>query len=464
MLTNTPPVCSPTGTPPPLSLPLSPTPVPAATTPSAAASVTAALTSSLKVSVLLPSLSPLAPLLASRGRPKQERWKDDSPSPSSDGSPPVKSLVISFRDALLNPSMSTPVAPSVVVGTVVPASAGLPAPHAQTADLVLAGAEGWQKVESKRSRRSRLKSARPRRPVPADLTGKCFNCFSTSHFALQCRHNTGCFRCNGLGHRSAWCPGVPSEGDIVRPRRRMVLAKVWRPKLQATMEMKSVLATGTSSTLLSGSGAVAAGEIVPSIGVNFERDSTHSRRQRRPRKRQGSARGHQNGSMDPVPVDSSELGSPLPRSGQLDLPVILDWSDQMSQAKDDLLNAVVDTVISDRHTVAEGEDADLIAPRLEVEAATLVLRRLSSSSFLLVLPRMEMVVILTEGRSVLLAASFFVTCKQWTRLLGSLGGILPALVDFELRGIPVHAWRPRQRPEFLAHLLGFGTFIRTLKG
>jgi hypothetical protein len=58
---------------------------------------------------------------------------------------------------------------------------GLPAPRTQTTDLVPAGAEGWQKVELRRSGRSHLKSVRPQRSVLADLTGKCFNCFSTSH-------------------------------------------------------------------------------------------------------------------------------------------------------------------------------------------------------------------------------------------------------------------------------------------
>jgi hypothetical protein len=119
--------------------------------------------------------------------------------------------------------------------------------------------------------------------------------------------------------------------------------------------------------------------------------------------------------MDPVPVESSELGSSLPHSSQLDSPVILDWSDQMTRAEDDLLNAVVVTVISDRQMVVEGEVVKLIAPRLEVKAAALVLRRLSSSSFLIILPHMEMVVILRDRRSVLQAACFFVTCKRWTR-------------------------------------------------
>jgi hypothetical protein len=46
----------------------------------------------------------------------------------------------------------------------------------------------------------------------------------------------------------------------------------------------------------------------------------------------------------------------------------------MTRAEDDLLNAVVVTVISDRQMVVEGEVVKLIAPRLEVKAAALVLR------------------------------------------------------------------------------------------
>jgi hypothetical protein len=166
--------------------------------------------------------SPLSPLeFVSHGRPKQDRLKDNSPSPASPVSPiPVKVLVGSYRDVLMAPppsvasaAVGTAAAASVVLhapcsletatsegpspatmvplstssgadGTAVTASAVRPAPRSLTKSRIN---EGWQKVESRRSRRKWLKPVRSRRPVPADLAGRCFNCFSTTHFAAQCQ-------------------------------------------------------------------------------------------------------------------------------------------------------------------------------------------------------------------------------------------------------------------------------------
>jgi hypothetical protein len=85
-------------------------------------------------------------------------------------------------------------------------------------------ADGWTKVESRRERRKRR--LRPRQPVPADLRGKCFNCFSTEHRATCCRSQTRCFRCRKLGHRSAACPRTAGvAGPAIPAPRRLV----WRP-------------------------------------------------------------------------------------------------------------------------------------------------------------------------------------------------------------------------------------------
>jgi hypothetical protein len=66
---------------------------------------------------------------------------------------------------------------------------------------------GWQLVESKKSKRHRLKleRQRQRRPVPEDLAGRCFNCLSQDHFVFQCTQKTRCFRCREQGHRSFEC-------------------------------------------------------------------------------------------------------------------------------------------------------------------------------------------------------------------------------------------------------------------
>jgi hypothetical protein len=122
----------------------------------------------------------------------------------------------------------------------------------------------------------------------------------------------------------------------------------------------------------------------------------------------------------------------------------------MTLAEEDLLKKVVVTVISDRSTVSAGEIATLIAPRLEVEIASLVLQQLSSSRFLLFLPRVEMVVLLTEWRPLLRAATFSIACKRWPRFTDSTGGALPSLVEFELRGIPPHAWESSTMVQLLS--------------
>jgi hypothetical protein len=71
------------------------------------------------------------------------------------------------------------------------------------------GDGGWVRVVG---RRSHCRSPRPRlpsqppRPVPADLRGRCFNCFSPSHRAAECGSLVRCFHCRLPGHCVRVCP------------------------------------------------------------------------------------------------------------------------------------------------------------------------------------------------------------------------------------------------------------------
>jgi hypothetical protein len=112
----------------------------------------------------------------------------------------------------------------------------------------------------------------------------------------------------------------------------------------------------------------------------------------------------------------------------------------MTRVEDDLQYAVMVTVISDRSSVRVSEIADLLAPRLEMEASSLVLRRVSASNYLLVLPCRDKVEELAGRWATLRAGSFSVVCKKWSRLMESRGALLPVLINVELQGIPIHAW------------------------
>jgi hypothetical protein len=81
-----------------------------------------------------------------------------------------------------------------------------------------------------------------------------------------------------------------------------------------------------------------------------------------------------------------------------------------------------------------------IALKLEVGAVSLILRQSSPSEFLLMLPYEHQAIFLTDRRHIIRSGSFSLLCKRWSKLLGSLGSNLITPVDFELSGIPLHAW------------------------
>jgi hypothetical protein len=236
-----------------------------------------------------PSLSPIVESLPLSGRSKAERWSDASPSSSAVAS----SSAPSFRDVLLSCGGTTPPLPQAVLGV------ELPPPKITLKErprqvLAASGpdASGWQQYESRRARVQRLKELRgPRRPVPEGLRGRCFNCFSPSHRAADCRKGPRCFKCLALGHRAFSCAGRGQVSSPAGPRRLVV----WRPKLSATGSGKMVATEATPGG--EGSGGT-------------EGHNTRARRHRRrvrKRRRTGDA-GHGDGG--PSRSDDGDNGAP----------------------------------------------------------------------------------------------------------------------------------------------------------
>lgn len=177
------------------------------------------------------SLSPQVHRCATAGRSKAQRWCEGTPSPNgSCGSP-----LLTFKEALLMGGTSATVltesgGAARQVTSTVPLESGARVSPRIVLFLATCGrpsqphgpdADGFVAVEGRRARKERRRLQRPPcRPVPADLRGRCFNCFSLAHRAAGCRSSPRCYVCRVSGHRSYVCP-----------RRRVAVAVVSKPTL-----------------------------------------------------------------------------------------------------------------------------------------------------------------------------------------------------------------------------------------
>lgn len=200
---------------------------------------------------------------------------------------------------------------------------------------------GWQKVESRRTRRARLKELRaPRRPVPLDLRGRCFNCFSPAHRAAACRKGPRCFKCHELGHRFYFCPSRSCSLGQERPKRLLV----WRPK--ASVDDKAPPMEPEN-----GGGSTGA----PTAGA--ARPRRPRRRTKKRRRATGASQGDggppspsdsDGGNRDPpqrVPAGDGSL--PPPDAVPIKYRRIIDGSPAMVRAEDELRKALSVFVVGD---------------------------------------------------------------------------------------------------------------------
>lgn len=111
------------------------------------------------------SCSPRAASLVPTGQSKFQRWKADSPVPSS-GISGLAARPKTFKAALLSWSE----------------------PSGALAFAAAVSKDGWQLIISKRARSQQRKNQQsPHRPVPEDLQGRFFNCLASTHRVAFCR-------------------------------------------------------------------------------------------------------------------------------------------------------------------------------------------------------------------------------------------------------------------------------------
>ena len=120
----------------------------------------------------------------------------------------------------------------------------------------LVDAEGFQLVVNKHRLRSELRQPRrppARRPVPADLIGRCFNCLAFDHVASRCSFPSRCLRCEEVGHVAKNCKR-PRPVRGLRGRGRPV-RRVHSSNAAAATRSRGVgRSAASASTASSGSG------------------------------------------------------------------------------------------------------------------------------------------------------------------------------------------------------------------
>jgi hypothetical protein len=261
---------------------------------------------------------------------------------------------------------------------------------------------GWVTVVRRRS--NTLKSLP--RPVPVDLRGRCFNCFSSEHRAAVCRNRVRCFFCRLPGHRVGECPRRRTDPPF--PGRSLV----WRPVAMKPSE-KNVC--GRDLAVAGGSGPVSM------IG-----EGAKKRTRRGQRKRKSGAGGQ----------------LPHPPAFGLDKPVsFVGRCGRIDRAEEELRRALIVSVVGREDSGCAVEVRDAIASRFCLEAGSLRIRRVAPNSFLVFFPSVAVADrVIGEGQS-LHVPPLRLHIRRWSRQAFAPGGGQPLVpVDVELRGIPAHLW------------------------
>jgi hypothetical protein len=347
-----------------------------------------------------------APLFSPRvvpiGRSKAQLWGDLSPS--SGGTPARSFAPASFRELLLHLKVAAASPPPLDVE------------------------EGWQIVESIRTRRNRLyPTLRHRRQLPDDLKGKCFNCFSSSHRVASCRQSVHCFRCLAAGHCAAVCSGRPV------PMRRME----WRPVSCTSAPSTAAGLIGSPSPVV----GVCAEEAMLGGGAGTE--VGRSRRRGQVRRRCSNVTGGSSPAPTIVEGESKPTSSDYegrhPEVTSRPQP-LLAQSASLEGREDNMRNGLFMTIIGDPVGVAEGNVLAVISQRFEVAIDSMTIHRVFEAEFILGLHDEAIATRVYNGGQPLITPSLRLHVARWTRFFKSTGVVLLHAVDAELMGVPAHAW------------------------
>jgi hypothetical protein len=123
---------------------------------------------------------------------------------------------------------------------------------------------------------------------------------------------------------------------------------------------------------------------------------------------------------------------------------------RIAQAEDDLWCALLVFVVGREVSGCAVEVSDALISRYDLEADALDLHRVASSTFIALLPNVEMADRVFNGGQSLYAPPLRLHIRRWTRhFMASGGGALPRLLDVDLHGLLIHLWEIRTAEQLL---------------
>ncbi|KAG2569883.1 hypothetical protein PVAP13_7NG446101 [Panicum virgatum] len=302
-----------------------------------------------------------------------------------------------------------------------PRRAPSPPPRSRTAPLV--DADGFQRVVSKRQLRAESRRARrppPRRPVPADLVGRCFNCLSHEHIAARCTFPSRCLRCEREGHSARYCKrgrsGAPSR-NLGRPFRRIGAC---RDAAAAALLGRHGRSAASASTVPSGSA---------STGRQYSGPPSICG---------PSAAPSPVFAWSPCPPPLLPRGHPSRRPSSAT--VTIPRSDAL-QAEEDVLSSMALTaiVVGTRPSFSPSAVHRFIVENYHVPADGFTIHRFHPEDFLLVFKEVVVLERVLHAPP-LPVADMVLRFRRWRRLASADAESMKFRVLLEMRGIPSHVW------------------------
>ncbi|KAG2559162.1 hypothetical protein PVAP13_8NG313968 [Panicum virgatum] len=288
--------------------------------------------------------------------------------------------------------------------------------------------EGFCVVVNKRRRRRSEGAPRRhgvRRPVPADLVGRCFNCLAFDHVAARCSRPSRCLRCEETGHVAKNCKRPRHFGPPLRGR--------GRPVRRAGLFADAAVAANSRAVGRSAASASTASDDSASTGRAYSGPPSICAAS-------PEAPGSPPARLGGPPVIEPELPRGHPSRRPQVAHVTVPRSAELQAEEDSLAASALTVLVLGTHpTFAPYQVRRFIQDNYAIPAKDFTLHQHWPEDFLVVFQNAAVAQRVLDAPP-LACPDMVLRFRRWSRLSMGEGETMRYRVLLEIRGFPAHAW------------------------